>query len=522
MIILDPEDQQQGKSNSYVAGPTLRLPDRVAGRSSLLPDYETSQAQHNNTPSSPSSSTISFRKYSLHNSVDSRFWRAALYALAIYIALSVTIGVPLIVTNKPRIVAHVHIQKLTHKHQNGPPPWAKGSDDASLASPLVMVNSGLFSMSQSIRCNMWNSTWYGEDGLYYSSSSFPLDPSGTFAIRSSAWTTDADSTETQITGGLTVDINPDPSVTTAIFHLTTASTTHLIRDQCNICFSSNTSDGDSRGLSLYIPNNLTAYQSLSFNITLLFPQSSSPLQIDNLVTYLPMFTQSIGYISPQVILDKLVLEGMQQGINADAVWANQISVKNLVGPITGTYNATNVLKLDTVKGSISANIIVVQGPTRKEPTFFSLDTGESEINADVVLLAPTPATANYYVNFIGHVKNFDGPIVLNVTHDESTQPVPLDLRVQNNQAPCNISLDSKFSGNYDVSTKLATASVILTPDLHDYTGDGTRQMLPEVDTMSSKHGWIGWGSQPAHFNPREQGQVVLVSSLSPVSLLVGS
>ncbi|KAJ3989872.1 hypothetical protein F5890DRAFT_1400055 [Lentinula detonsa] len=509
MILLDPDDQQHGKLNSYVAGPTVRLPDRVAGRSSLLPDYETSQAQHNVPAPSPTSSTVSFRKYSLHNSVDSRFWRAALYALAIYIALSVTIGVPLIVT------------KLTHKHKNGPPPWAQGSNDASLSSPLVMVNSGLFSMSQSIRCNMWNSTQYGQDGLYYSrcgtilyqmislftiscSSSFSLDPSGSFSIRSSAWNTDADSTATQISGDLTVDINPDPSVTSALFYLTTASTSLTIRDQ------------------LTIPNNLTAYQSLSFNITLLFPQSSSPLQLDNLVTYLPMFTQSIGSISPQVILDKLNLEGMQQGINTDAVWANQISVKNLVGPISGSYNATNVLKLDTVKGSISAHLIVVQGPTRKEPTFFSLDTGESEINADVVLLAPTPATANHNVNFIGHVKNFDGPIVVNVTHDESTLPVPLDLRVQNNQAPCNISLDSKFSGNYDVSTKLATASVSLTPDLHDYSGDGPRQMFPEVDTMSVKHGWVGWGSQPAQFNPRQQGQVVLVSSLSPVTLIVGS
>lgn len=98
MILLDPEDQQHGKLNSYVAGPTVRLPDRVAGRSSFLPDYETSQAQHNPSASSPTSSIASFRKYSLHNSVDSRFWRAALYALAIYIALSVTIGVPLIVT----------------------------------------------------------------------------------------------------------------------------------------------------------------------------------------------------------------------------------------------------------------------------------------------------------------------------------------------------------------------------------------------------------------------------------------
>jgi hypothetical protein len=45
MIILDEEPSSKASSN--VAGPTLRFPERVAGRSSsalTLPDYETSQA----------------------------------------------------------------------------------------------------------------------------------------------------------------------------------------------------------------------------------------------------------------------------------------------------------------------------------------------------------------------------------------------------------------------------------------------------------------------------------------------
>ncbi|KAF5393259.1 hypothetical protein D9757_000769 [Collybiopsis confluens] len=504
MILPDTEGQQNGKLDSYVAGPSVvRVPDRAIGRTSLLPDYETSQAQHN--PSSPNSSSVSFRKYSLHHTVDSRFWRATLYALAIYIGLTIIIGVPLLVT------------KISHKHKTGPPPWEKGSDDASLSSPLEMMNTGMFTMSSSVRCDRWNST-LNENGLYKSSASYSLDPSGSFSIRSSAWNTD-ENMQTEVTGVLIVDINPDPSVTTAIFYLTTVSSTLEIRDKCRICFSSDI-DSDNRGLSLYIPANLTAHEFLSFEITLLFPQSSSPIQIDNLVTYLPMFTQSIASISPQVILSKLVLEGMRLGIGVGSVWADQINVKNLIGPISGSFNATNLLKLDTVKGSISANLTVVQGPGRKGPTFFSLDTGESEITADIVLLSPISTTSSR--NFIGHVKNFDGPIMLKVTHDESTPPVPLDLRVQNNQAPCNISLDAKFSGNYDVATKLALATVVWDSTLDDYTGTGQRQILPSVDTESQKHGWVGWGNRPSHFDPRKQSQVMLVSSLSPVSLTLGS
>lgn len=89
MIILDKEDQQQEKSRLFVAGPTLRFPERVATRSlSPLPDYETSEAQHHDT----------VNKALLRKRGDSRFWRITFVVLAIYVALSLVIGVPLIVS----------------------------------------------------------------------------------------------------------------------------------------------------------------------------------------------------------------------------------------------------------------------------------------------------------------------------------------------------------------------------------------------------------------------------------------
>lgn len=73
-----------------------------------------------------------------------------------------------------------------------------------------------------------------------------------------------------------------------------------------------------------------------------------------------------------------------------------------------------------------------------------------------------------------------------------------------------------------MSTKLASAAVDLDSDLDDFSGTGQRQILPEIDSSSTKRGWVGWGSKPSYFDPRTQGQVMLVSSLSPVSLSVGS
>lgn len=46
MILLDADPPSKSGSYSDVLGPTVRYPDRVAGRGSTLtlPDYETSQA----------------------------------------------------------------------------------------------------------------------------------------------------------------------------------------------------------------------------------------------------------------------------------------------------------------------------------------------------------------------------------------------------------------------------------------------------------------------------------------------
>lgn len=91
MIILDPEDQQPSKSFGFVAGPTLRAPERVSTNGSPLPDYETSQAQHWQPPVLPPPKPPAPRYLS-------KFWRITLYVLVIYVALTIAIGVPLIVT----------------------------------------------------------------------------------------------------------------------------------------------------------------------------------------------------------------------------------------------------------------------------------------------------------------------------------------------------------------------------------------------------------------------------------------
>ena len=87
MIILDVEEDHSVKID--VAGSTIRYPDKVAARSSSpLPDYEASEAQHRLVIRNLQSST--------KKTTNTRVLKATFYALAIYVALSAVIVLPLV------------------------------------------------------------------------------------------------------------------------------------------------------------------------------------------------------------------------------------------------------------------------------------------------------------------------------------------------------------------------------------------------------------------------------------------
>ncbi|KAG7446300.1 uncharacterized protein BT62DRAFT_109965 [Guyanagaster necrorhizus] len=226
-----------------------------------------------------------------------------------------------------------------------------------------------------------------------------------------------------------------------------------------------------------------------------------------------MFTQVFGDFGDNLSFTKVSIEGASMGITCDFMQAPKIIVKNTLASITGTFNASERLMLDNVGGPIYANITLVQDKDRHQPTFLSLDTGNS-----VILLAPD--RYNDPLNFIGSVKNFNGPLTLTVSHDPTTPPVSLDLHVQNAQAESNVTLDSKYIGLFDVQTKLASVAVKesqIDPSWDPLGENRYRQCVYDQSSFNRVRGWIGWGQRPTGWKPRE-GRVEVVSSLSPIHL----
>ncbi|KAJ7497519.1 hypothetical protein FB451DRAFT_1211760 [Mycena latifolia] len=489
-MILDDEFDPGSSKLAPAPVPTLRLPEPVAGRASPLPDYETSQAQH----------TVIFRKPSFPNRFDSRFWRATFFALAIYVFLSVVIGIPLIVT---RIAA-----RRPH-----PPPNIQSLflDDGDQAAAPLNPAGGIMMAEASTECDEWDTVDSAVGSLFTTTVQHTLSPNGLISIRSNA--TDEVVPHPGGRHNLTVNINDDASATQAVLTVTLTTSSPKLREAVHMCFAST---GGSRGLSVYFPRNLAPTDVLSFDIRLLFPQSSRTLTVSNLITYLPMFHQSFGYLSPAVRFQNVNIAGAGVDIICDSLQASKIVVKTSFASITGTFNVSQSLKLDNIEGSIYTNATLNNDPTQPLPTYMSLDTGNRDIVAGVTLVAPLNTKPPKY---LADVKTFNGSLSLTVVHAAATLPASLGLQVDNNQAESRVSLDSKFSGLFDLRTKLAPITVDYSQVTTDPSGAG-RQWNFDLDSnsTSSTRGWLGWGMRPQDWNPATDSKVSIVSSLSPILL----
>lgn len=483
MIILDAEDQRRSKENSPAAGLTLRFPEKAVARSdSPLPDYETSEARQK----------FLLQSASEHRRLDGRLWRAILYALVIYVLLSAVIGVPIVLLKKKKLPATV----------DEPPLWDTGS-------AFGLSSAGLWSLGDTAGCGWLDLQEDQPHDIFTGSVQNNSSPSGSIFIRSNI-SCDTDGYG-GLSGNLTVGMNPDSSATDIFFQVNiTASSSELLRNT-GACFNDL---GSEPGLFLYATRNVTSYEYLGLNISVLFPHTALDTNLDNFITYLPGFRQTFGNLT-DVYFKNLVIESAWQDIISTALAASRISAKNSFASIHGAFYASSSISLDSIKGDLVADIKLKGDPTALTATSLTLDTGDGEIDARVTLVAPTTSS------FIADVKTFNGPLSLHVAHDPSTPSMPLQLSVQNNLAATNVFLDKKYEGQFSLQTKLNTVTVQQINATDPLRKGRSRSVRFDQSSPERVRGWVGWGIRPASTDAL-QGQVKIIAALSPVLLQLGS
>ncbi|TFK54184.1 hypothetical protein OE88DRAFT_1654717 [Heliocybe sulcata] len=517
MILLDEEDQHQRKLRpSSVAGPTSRNPeDAVPGRD-RLPDYETSQAlqdygtshvqqEHEIVPVKQGKKRRKCWYCAFGFNSDARFWRATLYALIIYILITIAVAVPLLV---------LRLRQQREKKAFGPP-WGDESASALLALPI--------SDGQVVDCNTWQSG--GDDGQAVLEYKFPVTSSIVFK---SNVTHDMEAPRL-VQGNLLVDLNPDHSEDETLVYVNLNYSSAPLLKATNVCHIRGLG---SDGVSITVPRNLAVSDSLYFDMTVLLPSNSNgSINIEQLVTFLPSFTQRLGSLYPAVHFTKTTIEGPMSAITVGSLQAEALVVKSSLAPITGTFNASDSLILDTMAAPITANITLTNPRKCGRPTILDVSTGNSGLSANVTLsiTAPPTTTSNLAPQFLSEVTTFSGDLNLSVVHDPDTAPTHMHLRCQNNLGASSVTLDDKFEGTFSVQTKFDDVLVLGTDAASmmraaDPLGQGrSRTFQVDYNATSRMDGWVGWGARPNVKWARKtgQGRVEVVTSLSPVALDLG-
>ncbi|KAG0707403.1 hypothetical protein DFH29DRAFT_897246 [Suillus ampliporus] len=508
MIIPDEDDLKS--KDPPVATPALRYPERAAGRRpfSPLPDYETSQALALNDFND---SLITFRKPPpKRRFIDSKSWKAGVTALGIYIVLSIVIGIP-IIFRKSRDSDQ---QPFSYYSSSYTVPWLEKTTSSHYVTNINNISSSHSNGVEPV-CNNW--TYIGQlndaQGSAVGAVQHAISSYGQFSITSNASYMTSMNT---VMGDLFVGINPDSSETDTTISIQMQASSVDLFEQTSVCFALASAI---TGLSIYIPDNMTFDDQLLFNITLLYPQSPISAKVNSFATYLPLFTQTFDYFGDYVDFEKVSIEGPVSKIFVGFLEADKMLVETSLEPIFGQFSASNTLSVSTIQAPIHANITLFNDPNSIFPTYLEVNTGSSNLTANVTLNSPNKSPP-LRPNFIINMRTFYGQATASFVHDPTSPPTAIKLRLENDLGPTNVTFDEKYQGVFQATTNLGTVAVTRgtanSPDPWDMTL--MRNYTLDYVSNTRVYGWIGWGPYPGSLLTEQQGEVTVETSIADCTL----
>jgi hypothetical protein len=144
----------------------------------------------------------------------------------------------------------------------------------------------------------------------------------------------------------------------------------------------------------------------------------------------------------------------------------------------------------------------------------------------------TPPPGKKHRNFFTKFRTFNGPMNISISHAKNAKPGRLWMMAENVLGPMDVSLDSRYTGIFDVRAKASTVEVLQSPASNNPTSssrpgtdndddDDEGHELHFVDVSPERaRGWIGDDRRPEEFDRHSLGRIELINSLSPIKLHV--
>ncbi|PIL33769.1 hypothetical protein GSI_04394 [Ganoderma sinense ZZ0214-1] len=240
----------------------------------------------------------------------------------------------------------------------------------------------------------------------------------------------------------------------------------------------------------------------------------SPLVIKELRTYLPQYMHIIPDLSESVHFGRIHLTSHNRaGIEAQGLRADDIKIEAGVGPITGTYNATSVLMLDTSNSPIAVRANLLGGAGRVVHLYMKTSNGFIDSQIGMYSNATNATGGAFSVN----ARTANSPLKLAFVDAPADSVLHADAGTSN--SPAQVRLHETFEGAFSLM-----ASAFLRPvvewkrDAEDPAGRG-RERTVKVNAVKDSlvTGNVFWGEQEGM---KRRGTVRVATSNSPVRLIL--
>jgi hypothetical protein len=319
-------------------------------------------------------------------------------------------------------------------------------------------------------------------------------------------------------------MNPDKNVSGIVLVASTRCSSFQLLEASSVCL---TSFGNTTELMIQIPNREESHlNTIDMNLELLLPWTPAPIDFEIFATHLPMFNQSFGDLGPSVAFRKFELAGSDSAVTVGSVRALSIVIQTSGAGISGNFSASDNILLDTINGAIYTNVSLLNNQKSRKPTKLTVETGNGPIVAQVSLQVDERRYFSIRVppkrpNFMTVFKTFNAPMNVSIAHVAGSEHASLGVRAETAQGAMAVTLDSAYTGLFELRAKAATTFVQETPAAPGATDSslGEEHDL-YFDHVSSEwtRGWIGDNRRPEEFNHHEGSRVKLVNSLSPIEL----
>ncbi|KAJ8075099.1 hypothetical protein PM082_019426 [Marasmius tenuissimus] len=191
-------------------------------------------------------------------------------------------------------------------------------------------------------------------------------------------------------------------------------------------------------------------QNIYFDVNLLLPPSSGkPLQIKGLRTWAGHFRQSFGEIGKTVQFESvdLTASGFPIAVQAESLYAKNLSIMSIVGSVEGNFTASSSLRLRAPV--VNANVVLINDEKSDQWTSLSIQpfTPKTQTKADISLYTTSGSDGGKFNISYTPIRPGDESVTLNTitAPPKSTMHLSvLDVRESMSLCTRHSKVDSKL------------------------------------------------------------------------------